>query len=153
SQTSVAWDGVPTRAVDGITNGNFWATPNSVTHTASELQPWWTVDLGWTGWIDTVEVSNRTDCCDERLDCFYVFVTYAPFHFNTVIDTYFQAGVSTYRPARGSSRGRYNVPVGRTGRYVRIQLPNTGILSLAEVRVFGRDGEIPQRPGDPPPII
>ena len=34
---------------------------------------------------------------------------------------------------------RYSFPVGRIGRYVYVQLPGSQELSLAEVRVFGRD--------------
>jgi len=43
NESSIAASGVPNRAVDGNTDGNYGA--GSCTHTDIEAQPWWTVDL------------------------------------------------------------------------------------------------------------
>lgn len=60
SQSSTAWDGDPTRAVDGNTDGAYAA--NSSTHTReNEFHPWWEVDLGAEFPIDRIVVWNRTD--------------------------------------------------------------------------------------------
>src|ERR1051325_2784896 len=67
------------RAVDGNTNGN-WAN-NSVTHTDYNYEGWWQVDLGSVQSISSIKLSNRTDCCAERLSNFYVLVSDEPFNF------------------------------------------------------------------------
>jgi hypothetical protein len=61
SQKSTAFDGVAQRAIDGQTNGKYFAE-NSVTHSkADETDPWWQVDLGQSQAIEKVVVWNRTD--------------------------------------------------------------------------------------------
>jgi hypothetical protein len=66
---------------------------------------------------------------------FYVFVSDVPFTSGNLNDTINQSGVwsqhYTSYPNPSTS-----VPVGRSGRYVRIQLGDTNYLSLAEVKVF-----------------
>ena len=67
-QSSEGWGGVPQRAVDGNTSG-YWGH-STVTHTAhNDNNPWWKAQLGSNhGVIKTVNVYNRTDCCNGRLD-------------------------------------------------------------------------------------
>src|SRR5262245_18876237 len=83
TQSSTAYDAPASRGVDGNTSGN-WAN-NSVTHTATEHQPWWQVDLGSIQQIEVVKLWNRTDCCSDRLSNFYVLDSNDPFS-STVID-------------------------------------------------------------------
>jgi alpha-L-fucosidase len=52
NESSTAAGGVPNRAVDGNTDGNWWA--NSCTHTDIEAKPWWTVDLQETYAVEKV---------------------------------------------------------------------------------------------------
>ncbi|MBX3440912.1 MAG: DUF1553 domain-containing protein [Planctomyces sp.] len=59
SQSSTAFGGPAERAVDGNTDGNY--NNNSTTHTATESDPWWEVDLGEAGSIDRIVIWNRTD--------------------------------------------------------------------------------------------
>jgi len=59
TQASTAYDGAAARAVDGTTSGVY--TDNSVTHTATQADPWWEVDLGAEVPIDAIAVWNRTD--------------------------------------------------------------------------------------------
>ena len=68
SASSATMDATADRAVDGNTEGN-WGY-RSVTHSATEPNPWWEVDLGRSVAVDRVKVYNRTDCCEERLDGF-----------------------------------------------------------------------------------
>src|SRR5262249_21706644 len=70
-QSTTAFDGTAERAVDGNTNGDFFE--GSVTHTEFENNPLWEVDLGSQYIITGFEVWNRTDCCAERLQNFWVF--------------------------------------------------------------------------------
>ena len=59
TQSSVDYNGPPELAVDGQTDGAF--DKKSVTHTRTEDNPWWEVDLGETRPIDRIRVWNRTD--------------------------------------------------------------------------------------------
>ena len=58
-QSSVAYEGPAKLAIDGDTNGDHFA--GSVTHSATEADPWWEVDLGGEHSIDSVQLWNRTD--------------------------------------------------------------------------------------------
>lgn len=57
--------GVAAKAVDGHTNGIF--KRGSITHTATEANPWWEVDLGKDRAIDRILLWNRTGIAHERL--------------------------------------------------------------------------------------
>lgn len=121
-------------AVDGNRDGNF--ANASVTHTSSTFQPWWQVDLGTSQNLDTIRLWNRTDCCGDRLSNFYVLVSDQPFVSTDLNTTLFQAGVSSYYTA-GQAGTMTAITLGRTGRYVRVQLTGTNSLSLAEVEISG----------------
>lgn len=137
TQSTTDWGAPATRGVDGNTDGNF--ANNSVTHTATQSQPWWQVDLQSVSSIQNINVWNRTDCCGEALTNFYVFVSDNPFTANDVASTQSQAGVSTYF-VTGLGGVPSTIAVNRTGRYVRVQLGGTERLSVAEVQVFGGGG-------------
>ncbi len=47
-------------AIDGNTNGNYYEA-NSVTHTQTESDPWWEVDLGSERAVSKIAIWNRTD--------------------------------------------------------------------------------------------
>ncbi|XP_070570276.1 low-density lipoprotein receptor-like [Ptychodera flava] len=57
--------GVASHAVDGDKYGNFFR--NSCSHTQSDFEPWWKVDLLMTYRIIRVHIVNRDDCCYDRL--------------------------------------------------------------------------------------
>jgi hypothetical protein len=135
AQSSEGWGGVPSRAVDGNTSGDW--NVGSVTHTQVENHAWWQTDLGGARIINSVQLWNRTDCCSERLANFYVLVSDAPFNSTDLQTTLNQPGVSAYYTA-GQGGSPTTVVVNRTGRYVRVQLGGSDILSLAEVQVWGR---------------
>jgi putative heme-binding domain-containing protein len=60
SQSSVAWGGVPGRALDGNASGAF--EDGGQTHTREgETDPWWEVDLGREHALDGIRIHNRTD--------------------------------------------------------------------------------------------
>ncbi|MFC5821031.1 alpha-L-fucosidase [Nonomuraea harbinensis] len=126
------------RAVDGDTNGGFFA--GSVTHTSDtplDANPWWQVDLGSSKQVSKVNLWNRSDCCSDRLRQFYVFASDTPFTSADPRTTAAQSGVWHHfqSTAAGTS---LSLPVGRTARYLRVQLVGSDRpLSLAEVQVFG----------------
>jgi len=122
-------------AVDGNTDGNFF--DNSVTATNADTNAWWQVDLGVSSTINTVVLWNRTDCCNTRLSDFWVFVSDAPF-LPTDTPSTLQNRTATFATHLLSVPSpSVAINVGVQGRYVRVQLSSTNILSLAEVQVMG----------------
>jgi len=118
------------KAVDGNTS--------TINHTGIELQPWWQVDLGIAYQVSAIEITNRQDCCGDRIKRFRVFVS------NIAVSSYSTPGyIYEFANAGGLSNGQViNIPnINIGGRYVRIWIENTGYgnnyLHLAEVKVMG----------------
>lgn len=134
-QSSLASGGVPERGVDGNTNGA-WSS-GTITHTDFQQEAWWQVDLGAAATVGEVVVWGRQDgCCKERLNDYYVLVSDTPFTSESLAETLTQPGVWSQHLTSAPSPST-TVPVGRTGRYVRVQLTAASqALSLAEVQVF-----------------
>ena len=65
TQSSVGSEGTPERANDGNTSGVY--EKNSVTHTATEANPWWELDLGAVKSVDRVVLHNR-NVASERIN-------------------------------------------------------------------------------------
>lgn len=149
-QSTTILNALPSRAVDGNTDGN-WAN-NSVTHTDQTAAPWWQVDLGQVYEIANIKVWNRTDCCPERLSNFYLFVSDKPFASNDLNTTINQPGVSAF-PAPGLAGTPSIFTVGKPGRFVRIQLVGANFLSLAEVEVMADETATDEAPGPLRPRI
>ena len=126
SQSSTAAGARASRAVDDSTDGDF--ANGSVTHTTSDLDAWWEVDLGSPRQIEWIDIWNRTDCCGSRLSSYYVLVSDSPSP---------QPGAAAFEQFEASQAGTPTaVSVGLIGRYVRIQKTGQGPLSLAEVQVW-----------------
>ncbi len=134
SQSSIWNDGQASRAVDDFTSGTY--ETNTITHTDYEQSPWWEVDLEESRQISRVEIWNRTDCCRERLSNFYLIASDTPFVSNDLTTVLNQPGVSSYYFG-GQVGENVEIPFELNARFFRIQLAGTGILSLAEVKVFG----------------
>ena len=136
SQSSVSHNGQPSRAIDGDTNGRY--RDRSVTHTNAN-QPnnaFWQVELEESSDIGQIVIWNRTDsCCEDRLSDFTVRVLND--NGATVYSQFFAD-----HPEPTLTINLNNI----TGSTVRVELD--GILSLAEVQVFGNSDE--QRPEPQP---
>ncbi|WP_329390993.1 alpha-L-fucosidase [Streptomyces sp. NBC_01716] len=139
TQSSTAWDGVPSRAVDGDTAGDY-LRDNTTTHTAEPSnQAWWQVDLERSHTIDTVEIWNRTDCCAERLADYWVLVSDTPFTAGSLEEARTAPGVTAVHLKDQAQRPTAVELGGAQGRYVRVQLASTtNPLSLTEVVVRAR---------------
>ena len=115
--------------------------PGVLSHTDNDINAWWELDLGRVVSIDSVVIHNRTDCCTERLSDFHLLVSDQPFADKSLENTIDQAGVlNKFNP--GAAATVTDIPVGRTGRYIRVQLDsdNTPVpLHMAEVQVFGTE--------------
>ncbi len=123
------------RAVDGNTDGAF--NNGSITHTLSQANPWWEVDLGTPHLLQGVRLWNRSDCCADRLTNFHVFVSDAPMAGRTLAALL--ADPAVRRVAYPAQMPRTDLlMLGMSGRHLRVQLNSTNFLQLAEVQVFGR---------------
>ncbi|HEX8619940.1 MAG TPA: discoidin domain-containing protein, partial [Thermoanaerobaculia bacterium] len=136
TQSSVASGGTADRAVDGVVNGDY-NNESSVTHTNGDANAWWEVDLGSVQQISTIDIVNRLDCCSERLQNFYVFVSDEKLADNLLSTALAHAGVARW--FRGPNLRAQSFDVNRTGRYVRVQLSGSDFLSLTEVQIWSRD--------------
>ncbi|EKD84125.1 MAG: coagulation factor 5/8 type protein [uncultured bacterium] len=134
SQSSTDYGGDAQRAVDGNTDGSYFA--NSVTHTGNNAQAWWQVDLGQSCNIRQIRVWNRTDACIERLANFCVLVSDQPFSAADLTSARNQQGCWSV-DNKGTAGSPSEFAVNKPGRYVRIQLAETNYLSIAEVEVLG----------------
>lgn len=73
-QSSTAFEGDASRAIDGETNGEYFVK-NSVTHTVQENNPWWEVELPALSPLDTITIWNRTDGgTSERLNHYKISI-------------------------------------------------------------------------------
>ena len=136
AQSSTAAGGIAARALDGNRNGHY--PSGSVTHTADgDPYPWWYMDIGLHRNIDMITIFNRTDCCSGRLAGAKIFVSNSPFKYSSPAATEANPEVSTYTfPDSAAGQAQINIPVGRLGRFIRIQHTSPGkILSIAEVAI------------------
>lgn len=134
SQSSTAYGGNASLACDGDRDGNF--NNGSVTHTNSENEAWWEIDLGRIYVLQQIKLFNRTDCCLDRLSNFYILVSDNPFQSTDLDTTINQPGVDSYYFDGNVDAFAYAFSL-QSARYVRIQLTGSDPLSLAEVEIFG----------------
>ena len=130
-------DGYSEHGVDGNTDGTW--PGNSLTHTrnTAPLPSWWEVDLAETYPISHINIWNRTDCCVNRIEDYYVIVSDTP---NPTIST---PGVWINHQDDDAGTPT-TIPVTRTGRYVRVIFDaehTPQYLHLAEVEVFSPEGQ------------
>ncbi|XP_046698549.1 uncharacterized protein LOC124381177 [Silurus meridionalis] len=104
------------KAIDGNRASNILSS--SCTHTNNEYNPWWRVDLLDAYQINNIIVTNRGDCCPERLNG-------AEIQRECVIIPSIPAGASV------------NYTCNMKGRYVNVIIPNiVQVLTLCEVEVY-----------------
>lgn len=134
SQSSTAYSGLAVLAADGNTNGNF--NQGSVSHTNENTSnPWWMWNRNKQDTITQINIWNRTDCCGERLSNFYVFVSKTPFTSDNPTIVSADPAVWKYFYT-GKAAVKTSIKVNTIGQYIRIQIPGTATLSLAEVEVI-----------------
>ena len=126
SQSSIAYGGEASRAVDG-NRDNAWSH-RSVTHTDFQDYSWWKVDLEKEESVGTVRIYNRGDGdVAKRLSNFDVIL----------LD---KAGNEVTRQHIDSLNNQPTIDVqfsGVNARYVKVELNNSKTpLSLAEVEVY-----------------
>ncbi|XP_074539367.1 uncharacterized protein LOC141800603 [Halichoeres trimaculatus] len=130
AQSSIGFGGSPQRAVDG-NHASDWHQ-GSCTHTNNDRRPWWRLDLEKRYKINTVTITNRRDCCSNRLNG-------AEIRIGDRLDDNGNANprctVISSIPAGNSQTFQCK---GMEGRYVNIVIPNRKeYLTLCEVEVTG----------------
>jgi hypothetical protein len=116
-------------AIDGIIGGQ------NYNETKKKNNSWWEVDLEQVYDLSAINVFNRTDCCQDRLSDFHVFVSDVPFTSQDIDETINQPGVSDYY-FPDSAQDITEINLNRQGRYVRVQLTEKNRLHLTEVQIF-----------------
>ena len=64
--------GVSSNAVDGYRHPDY--SEKSCVQTDNQFEPWWLLDLGENFYVTSVVITNRRDCCSERLHNFEIKV-------------------------------------------------------------------------------
>ncbi|XP_061092934.1 fucolectin-6-like [Conger conger] len=110
-------------AIDGNRNSNM--SLGSCTHTTNKPNPWWRVDLLQTYLIASVTITNRGDCCGERINKARILIG-SSIHAAqcSMID-----GLST-----GETK-TFHCPQPMIGRYVTVILRKKEYLHICEVEV------------------
>ncbi|XP_062523278.1 uncharacterized protein LOC134197940 [Corticium candelabrum] len=139
-QSSTVWNGTPNLGVDGDPNPTY--NIGTCTHTTSEKNPWWRVDLQDEYLVTSIHITNRGDCCESRL-------------------WGIEIRIGNSLAFEGNNNAKciskmWNVPKGAThtvmcnagygvkGRYVNLLIPGDNkILTFCELMVFGtRDKQV-----------
>eukprot|EP01029_Cantina_marsupialis_P001211 TRINITY_DN109910_c0_g1_i1.p1 TRINITY_DN109910_c0_g1~~TRINITY_DN109910_c0_g1_i1.p1 ORF type:complete len:1320 (+),score=436.55 TRINITY_DN109910_c0_g1_i1:137-4096(+) len=133
-------------AVTGSTDGS---GEGHCCHTQIDYQPWWQVDLGSDAVIEEIKVWNRADePIDQSLprDTFtkrmypcVVLISEVPFPDDVSggLDKAKNVAATYKRFTVNRRCSAWTLPMGTTGRYVRVQLERKSYLHLAQVEVFG----------------
>lgn len=123
-------------AVDGIAPQG-WPT---VTHTNDMVgeDSWLQIDLEEVVDITRIEVYNRQDCCQDRLQNYHIFISEVPFVGNSVAEIQAQDGVTDIYSQEQAGQPSKFLDINVRGRYVRIQQhENDGTaLSVGEIEVY-----------------
>ena len=144
AQSGTQQNGNASLANDGNTDGDFWTT-HSVAITNWQKNPWWEVDLGAVYQLSEVQIYNRTDCCTDFLEDYYILVSEQPFQSHDLEATLNQAGVHAYFEDGIAGTPSITSTISK-GQYLRIQRKGKGVMNLAEVMVMGCDAIIMLQP-------
>ncbi|XP_060681258.1 fucolectin-like isoform X1 [Hemiscyllium ocellatum] len=131
TQSSVYdYRGHAVNAVDGNPDPNY--SKSSCTATQNDMEPWWRADLLSSHKIHSIRITNRGDCCPQRLNGAEIRIG----------DSLDNNGNSNPKCATISSIGAGHSETfhcnGMPGRYVNIFIPRRReYLTLCEVEIFG----------------
>ncbi|KAI9999871.1 hypothetical protein NQD34_011714 [Periophthalmus magnuspinnatus] len=130
------WDdlGDASNAIDGNRESNY--KKRSCTHTSSNTAPWWRLDLHETYAITSIIITNRGDCCPERLDG-------AEIRVGNSLDNNGNNNplVATISHIEQGSSKNFTLSEPVKGRYVNVFQPGNNFLTLCEVEVYGKKDE------------
>ena len=134
-QSSTIGAGVSQMAVDGRRLAH--AHDGSATHTHTDSQAWWQVDLGAVHTITNVTIYQALDDTRQRLQNFYVLSSPEPFVSDRLQEVLRDPEVWKAHVMYIDESHVAAVVVNQVAQFVRVQLASTDYLSLAEVEVWG----------------
>jgi hypothetical protein len=133
----------PSLAVDGTFYYNYYTygSPFPCTNPASQIGPWWAVDLGAESSVNYVVINSRGDCCAEQLSNFTVGLTNVS-PWTAAPPNVTQGHVCGYYPSQVGLNVNiyiYCDPKTAPGRYLFIKRMDitAATLALCEVQVWG----------------
>ncbi|XP_036394348.1 uncharacterized protein LOC118784294 [Megalops cyprinoides] len=129
---STQWDdlGDANNAIDRDWNSNYMS--GSCSHTKAETDPWWRVDLLKPHNVTSVAVTNREDCCSERINGAEIRIG------NSLKNNGNDNPVCAVIPYIPAGQTRTYQCHGIEGRYINIILPGREkYLTLCEVEIYG----------------
>ncbi|XP_072317080.1 uncharacterized protein [Eucyclogobius newberryi] len=121
--------GAASNAIDGKRDSVYFH--NSCTHTFTTTDPWWRVDLRESYIVTSITITNRGDCCAERLDG-------AEIRIGNSLDNNGNNNplVATISHLSAGVLHKFTLPNPAEGQYVNVFLPGTNkYLTLCEVEV------------------
>nr|XP_055073703.1 uncharacterized protein LOC129453464 isoform X3 [Misgurnus anguillicaudatus] len=122
-QSSTAYGWEASNAIDNL--------PLTCTHTDTSDNPWWRLDLLDSYYISTVVITNRKDCCEERLNGAEIRIGNSLENNGNNNPRY--AVLNGVAAGQSVSVSCHNM----NGRYVNVIIPGSSkILSLAQVEVY-----------------
>lgn len=108
--------------------------PDCANHTDTEDEPWWQVDLGAPHALREVEVLNRTlESVQARLNAYFLLGSLDG-------ESWFCLHFRPYGlPVSGNAERPECIALDHlpVARFVRVQLPDRGLLNLRRVRIWG----------------
>ncbi|XP_052387767.1 uncharacterized protein LOC127934432 [Carassius gibelio] len=121
-QSTIAYNWYPSNALDGLSS--------TCTHTYTQSDPWWKLDLMKTYSVNRVTITNRLDCCSSRINGAEIRIGNDS---SDVSNNSICAAIPTI-PAGAT----YSYSCGgMEGRYVIVDIPGASqILTLCEVGVY-----------------
>uniref|UniRef100_A0A671P4T6 Fucolectin tachylectin-4 pentraxin-1 domain-containing protein n=1 Tax=Sinocyclocheilus anshuiensis TaxID=1608454 RepID=A0A671P4T6_9TELE len=122
NQSTLAYNWYAQKALDGKNS--------TCTHTTTQTDPWWKLDLMKTYSVNRATITNRPDCCESRINEAEIRIGNNSSHLfsNPVC-----AVVSTIPAGANYSYSCHEME----GRYVTVNIPGTSkVLSLCEVGVY-----------------
>uniref|UniRef100_UPI003AAAFCC1 fucolectin-1-like n=1 Tax=Centroberyx gerrardi TaxID=166262 RepID=UPI003AAAFCC1 len=138
AQSSVYETAVPEKAIDG-NRASHW-DQDSCAHTQADFKPWWRLDLLKSYKVNYVTITNREDCCPERINGAEIRIGDS---LNDNGNTNPRCAVISSIPAGSSQTFKCN---GMEGHHVNIVIPGRNeYLTLCEVEVYGNvvDDSVP----------
>ena len=117
TQSSIYGNFLPNNAIDG----------NLLTfnHTQNDNNSWWQVTLPRDIYINKINITNRHDCCQDRLTNFDVMI----------LDQNGTQIATKYYEVAGDSISWNNI--NQIGRIIKVQLRQKNYLHMSEVNVYG----------------
>ncbi|XP_020374493.2 fucolectin-like [Rhincodon typus] len=128
TQSSTNWGGDANKAIDG--NRNAFYRNQSCTHTNTDDKPWWSLDLFNAVEVLSIKITNRQDCCWNRLKNAEVRVGLS--FYNHGNDNPICGTITGLRAGETKVLNCH----GMVGRFINIILKERGILTLCECEVY-----------------